>query len=197
MVGFNRVAEVVQTFQADTVAVLACPEMSGVRLRDLAWELEKTDTDLCVAPALLDVAGRAPRSGRWRGLPLLHVDHPEFTGARRLIKTAFDRVLAASALVLLSPLFVVLYVIIRCSDGGPPFFRQVRVGQDGRSVHLVQVPDDGAGRRRSKREQLAALNETDAVLFKIRKDPRITRVGAWLRRWSMDELPQLINVLRR
>jgi exopolysaccharide biosynthesis polyprenyl glycosylphosphotransferase len=194
VVGLNRVAEVVQTFQADTVAVLACPEMSGVRLRALAWELERTDTDLCVAPALLDVAGPRTTIRPVAGLPLLHMDHPEFTGVRRLIKAAFDRACAASALLLLSPLFAVVYVAIRWSDGGPAFFRQIRVGQDGHAFTLFKfrtmVPDAEA-----RRDQLAALNETDAVLFKIRKDPRVTRVGARLRRWSIDELPQLINVL--
>jgi exopolysaccharide biosynthesis polyprenyl glycosylphosphotransferase len=174
--------------------VLACPEMSGVRLRDLAWELERTDTDLCVAPALLDVAGPRTTIRPVAGLPLLHMDHPEFTGVRRLIKAAFDRACAASALLLLSPLFAVVCATIRWSDGGPAFFRQVRVGQDGRCFTLFKfrtmVPDAEA-----KREQLAALNETDAVLFKIRNDPRVTRVGARLRRWSIDELPQLINVL--
>ena len=194
VVGLDHVAEVVQAFQADTVAVLACPEMSGVRLRELAWELERTDTELCVAPALLDVAGPRTTIRPVAGLALLHMDHPEFTGTRRLIKAAFDRACAASALVLLSPLFAVVWVIIHWSDGGPAFFRQVRVGQDGRSFILFKfrtmVPDAEA-----KREQLTALNETDGVLFKIRNDPRVTPVGAWLRRWSVDELPQLINVL--
>jgi exopolysaccharide biosynthesis polyprenyl glycosylphosphotransferase len=192
--GLGDVPEVVRRFQADTVAVLACPEMSGVRLRELAWELEKTATDLCVAPALLDVAGPRTTIRPVAGLPLLHLDHPEFTGGRRLIKTVFDRALAVPALLLLSPLFAIMAVIIRCSDGGPAFFRQVRVGRGGRSFTLYKfrtmVPDAEA-----QREQLAKLNETDAVLFKIRNDPRVTRVGAWLRRWSLDELPQLINVL--
>ncbi len=195
VVGLGDVADMVKRFEADTVAVLACPEMSGVRLRELAWELEKTDTDLCVAPALLDIAGPRTTIRPVAGLPLLHMDHPEFTGARQVIKTAFDRIFAASALLLLSPLFVVLYVIIRCSDGGPAFFRQVRVGLDGRAFTLYKfrtmVADADA-----QKDRLAALNETDAVLFKIRNDPRITRVGARLRRWSLDELPQLINVLR-
>ncbi len=195
IVGLGSVPKAVQAFQADTVAVLACPEMSGVRLRELAWELEKTDTDLCVAPALLDVAGPRTTIRPVAGLPLLHMDHPEFTGARRLIKAAFDRTSAAAALLLLSPLFAIVAVIIRCSDGGPALFRQERVGQNGRSFILYKfrtmVPDAEA-----QKAQLASLNENDAVLFKIRNDPRVTRVGAWLRRWSVDELPQLINVLR-
>jgi len=168
--------------------------MSGVRLRELAWELERTDTDLCVAPALLDVAGPRTTIRPVAGLPLLHVDHPEFTGTRRLIKAAFDRACAASALLLLSPLFAIVPIIIRCSDGGPAFFRQVRVGQDGRSFMLFKfrtmVPD-----AEQRKDQLAALNDHDGVLFKMRDDPRITRVGRWLRRWSLDELPQLLNVM--
>jgi exopolysaccharide biosynthesis polyprenyl glycosylphosphotransferase len=194
VVGLDRVADVVQAFQADTVAVLACPEMSGVRLRELAWELERTDTDLCVAPALLDVAGPRTTIRPVAGLPLLHMDHPEFTGMRRLIKAAFDRALALSALLLLSPLFAIVPVIIRCSDGGPAFFRQVRVGQGGRSFILIKfrtmVPD-----AEQRKDRLTALNDHDGVLFKMRDDPRVTRVGRWLRRSSLDELPQLLNVL--
>jgi exopolysaccharide biosynthesis polyprenyl glycosylphosphotransferase len=193
--GLDHVTEVVQRFHADTVAVLSCPEMCGDRLRELAWDLEKTDTDLCVAPALLDVAGPRTTIRPVAGLPLLHMDHPEFTGLRRLSKAAFDRALAASALLLLSPLFAVVWVIILRSDGGPGFFRQVRVGKDGRPFTLFKfrtmVPDAEA-----QQDRLTALNETDAVLFKIRHDPRVTRAGTWLRRWSVDELPQLINVVR-
>ena len=193
--GLDDVPDVVERYDADTVAVLACPEMSGLRLRELAWELEKTDTDLCVAPALLDVAGPRTTIRPVAGLPLLHMDHPEFTGARQIIKAAFDRTCAVSALLLLSPLLVVVAMTIRLSDHGPALFRQTRVGRDGRAFTLYKfrtmVTDAEA-----RKAELTALNETDAVLFKIRRDPRVTPVGARLRRWSLDELPQLINVLR-
>jgi exopolysaccharide biosynthesis polyprenyl glycosylphosphotransferase len=192
--GLDRVADVVQRYEADTVAVLSCPEMSGAGLRDLAWELEKTGTDLCVAPALLDVAGPRTTIRPVAGLPLLHVDHPEFTGLRRLIKAAFDRAMALTALLLLSPLFILICSIIRLSDGGPAFFRQTRVGREGRAFMVFKfrtmVVDAEA-----RKAQLVSLNESDGVLFKMRRDPRITRAGVWLRRWSLDELPQLINVL--
>jgi exopolysaccharide biosynthesis polyprenyl glycosylphosphotransferase len=192
--GLGAVTDVVQRYDADTVAVLACPEMSGVGLRQLAWELEKTGTDLCVAPALLDVAGPRTTIRPVAGLPLLHMDHPEFTGARQVFKTAFDRIAAGAALLLLSPLLVTVAAIIRLSDGGPALFRQVRVGKDGRTFTLCKfrtmVVDAEA-----QRLQLEASNESNGVLFKIRRDPRVTRVGGWLRRWSLDELPQLINVL--
>lgn len=192
--GLGSVPEVVARFGADTVAVLACPEMSGVRLRELAWALEKRGTDLCVAPALLDVAGPRTTIRPVAGLPLLHMDHPEFTGARRVIKSAFDKVLAISALALAAPVFMVISVAIWLGDGGTPFFRQTRVGQDGRefTVYKFRTMVRDAEERKA---QLAASNENDGLLFKIRNDPRVTEVGSWLRRWSVDELPQLVNVL--
>jgi exopolysaccharide biosynthesis polyprenyl glycosylphosphotransferase len=188
------VPDVVRRFNADTVAVLACPEMSGARLRQLAWALEKTGTDLCVAPALLDVAGPRTTIRPIAGLPLLHVDHPEFSGARRVIKSAFDKVLALSALALAFPAFCLIALVIWIGDGGSPLFRQTRVGLDGRMFTVYKfrtmVPD--AERRKA---DLSQHNEHDGVLFKIRHDPRVTAVGAWLRRWSVDELPQLFNVV--
>jgi exopolysaccharide biosynthesis polyprenyl glycosylphosphotransferase len=192
--GLDNVADVVNRYEADTVAVLACPEMSGLRLRDLAWELEKTGTDLCVAPALLDVAGPRTTIRPVAGLPLLHMDHPEFSGLRRIVKAAFDKAAAGTALLFLAPLFLVIMAMIKLGDGGAAFFRQTRVGRDGRAFTVFKfrtmVPD-----AEERKSHLVALNESDGVLFKMRRDPRITLVGGLLRRWSLDELPQLLNVL--
>jgi len=192
--GLGNVTDLVERVQADTVAVLACPEMSGSRLRDLAWALEKTGTDLCVAPALLDVAGPRTTIRPTAGLPLLHMDHPEFSGVRRLIKAAFDRTVALVALTLLAPLFVLIIVAITVDDEGPALFRQTRVGKDGKTFTLVKFRTMVVGAEK-RRAELLTRNDSDGALFKIRQDPRITRVGRWLRRHSLDELPQLINVL--
>jgi len=189
------VAAAVGQFGADTVAVLACPEMDGRQLRELAWELEKTGTDLCVAAALLDVACPRTTIRPVAGLPLLHVDHAELTGGKQVIKSMFDKVLAASALILLTPLFVLIALVIGCIDQGPVFFRQTRVGKDGRPFTLYKFRTMVVDAERWK-PLLASRNEASEVLFKIRRDPRITRPGAWLRRYSLDELPQLVNVLR-
>jgi lipopolysaccharide/colanic/teichoic acid biosynthesis glycosyltransferase len=192
--GPSGVAAAVSRFRADAVAVLACPEMDGGRLRELAWELEKTGTDLFVAPTLLDVAGPRTTIRAVAGLPLLHVDHPELAGTKRAVKSVFDKTCAALALLVLAPLFAVIAISIRISDHGPVLFRQTRVGKDGHGFTLYKfrtmVPD--AEQRKS---ELAVRNEANGVLFKIRRDPRVTRVGGWLRRWSLDELPQLVNVL--
>jgi exopolysaccharide biosynthesis polyprenyl glycosylphosphotransferase len=192
--GLVNVTTEVQRTGADTVAVLACPEMSGARLRDLAWALEKSGTDLCVAPALLDVAGPRTTIRPTAGLPLLHMDHPEFTGARQLIKTAFDRAIALTALTLLLPLFLLIAAAVKLSDGGPALFRQTRVGKDGKLFTLCKFRTMVVDAEQQLAE-LTAHNDSDGLLFKMRSDPRITRTGRWLRRHSLDELPQLLNVL--
>jgi len=193
--GLSAAAAAVRQFDADSVAVLSCPEIDGTRLRELAWELEKTGTDLCVAPALLDVAGPRTTIRPVAGLPLLHVDHPELAGARQVIKAVFDKAAAVLVLVLLSPLFLAIALVIRFTEQGPVFFRQTRVGRDGNSFTLYKFRTMVVNADQQK-AQLAACNEADGELFKIRRDPRVTRSGAWLRHWSLDELPQLLNVLR-
>jgi exopolysaccharide biosynthesis polyprenyl glycosylphosphotransferase len=192
--GLDDVTAAVKAFGADTVAVLACPEMDGVRLRGLAWELEKTGTDLCVSPALLDVAGPRTTIRSTAGLTLLHVDHPQLNGARLVVKGLFDRCVAAVALVLLAPLLLVLAAAIWFSDHGPVLFTQVRVGKGGHDFKIFKFRTMVVDAEQ-RRAQLLASSDTDGVLFKLRKDPRVTPVGTHLRRWSVDELPQLINVL--
>jgi exopolysaccharide biosynthesis polyprenyl glycosylphosphotransferase len=191
--GFDDVTAAVKAFGAHTVAVLACPEIDGIRLRGLAWELEKTGTDLCVSPALLDVAGPRTTIRPTAGLTLLHVDHPQLSGLRLVVKDLFDRCVAAAALLLLSPLLTLLGLTIWLSDRGPALFTQVRVGKDGRTFRIYKFRTMVVDAEQRKAE-LLATNETDGILFKLRNDPRVTSVGAHLRRLSVDELPQLINV---
>jgi exopolysaccharide biosynthesis polyprenyl glycosylphosphotransferase len=193
--GLDSVTAAVRLFVADTVAVLTCPEIDSTRLRELAWDLEKTGTDLCVAPALLDVAGPRTTIRPVAGLPLLHVDHPELTGSKQIVKGLFDKATATLALLFLAPVFVAIALAVRCTDGGPAYFRQTRVGQNGRVFTLYKFRTMVVDAEQRK-AVLASHNEADGVLFKIRRDPRITRTGSLLRRWSLDELPQLLNVLR-
>ncbi|WP_214326057.1 sugar transferase [Nonomuraea sediminis] len=189
---FTDVPLVVEQVDADTVAVLACPEMDGLALRRLAWRLERTHTELVVAPALMEVAGPRTTIRPAAGLPLLHVEHPELAGARKLVKSVFDRVVAFGLLVLLAPLLAGLAVAVRMTSPGPALFRQTRVGRDGRPFTIVKFrtmrPD-------AERQKIALVSEGDGLLFKIRNDPRVTPLGARMRRHSLDELPQLINVL--
>jgi exopolysaccharide biosynthesis polyprenyl glycosylphosphotransferase len=169
--------------------------MNGVELRKLAWELEKTDTDLCLAPALLDVAGPRTSIRSAAGLPLLYMDHPDLTGARQAIKSLFDRLAAATAVLMLSPLFIAIALAIKLGDGGPVLFRQVRVGRNSRPFNVYKFRTMVPGADKMKADLEGHNEVTGGVLFKIKDDPRITKAGSWLRRYSMDELPQLFNVM--
>ena len=191
--GLDDITAAVKAFSADTVAVLACPEMDGIRLRGLAWELEKAGTDLCVSPALLDVAGPRTTVRPTAGLTLLHVDHPQLSGFRLVLKGLFDRCAAAAALIMLAPVMGILAATIWLHDRGPALFTQIRVGKDGHAFRLYKFRTMVVDAEQ-RRAQLLPGNDSDGVLFKLRRDPRVTAVGAHLRRWSVDELPQLYNV---
>ncbi|MGB9377715.1 MAG: sugar transferase [Mycobacteriales bacterium] len=192
---FDDVVSAVDVANADAVAVLACPELDAEVLRGLAWQLEKTRTDLFVAPALIDVAGPRTTIRPVDGLPLLHVEHPELAGARRVVKTVFDRSVAAVALLVLLPALAAVALAVRLTSAGPALFRQTRVGKEGQTFSLYKFRTMCEGAE-DQLAELRDLNEHDGVLFKLRRDPRITPLGHWLRRYSIDELPQLVNVLR-
>ena len=191
--GLDDITAAVKAFGADTVAITACPEMDGVRLRSLAWELEKTGTDMCVSPALLDVAGPRTTIRPTAGLTLLHIDHPQLSGFRLVLKGLFDRCAAAAALVMLAPVMAALAATVWLHDRGPALFAQVRVGKDGHSFRMYKFRTMVVNAEK-QRADLQASNDSDGVLFKLRRDPRVTTVGAHLRRLSLDELPQLFNV---
>jgi exopolysaccharide biosynthesis polyprenyl glycosylphosphotransferase len=129
------------------------------------------------------------------GLTLLHVDYPQLTGPRLILKGLFDRSVAGLALLLLAPVLAVLALAIRVSDRGPALFTQVRVGKEGRSFRIYKFRTMVVDAEQRKAE-LLVNNDSDGVLFKMRRDPRVTAVGERLRRWSVDELPQLVNVFR-
>lgn len=164
------------------------------RLQQLAWNLEGSGAEMVVAPVLMEVAGPRLHVSGVLGMPLLRVSAPAFTGARRVVKEIADRVGAGLLLLLLAPLILVISLLILTDSRGPVFYRQRRVGKGGREFTIVKfrtmVRDADA-----VRHTLADQNEGAGLLFKMRKDPRVTRVGAVLRRYSVDELPQLFNVL--
>ncbi|WP_155342082.1 sugar transferase [Acrocarpospora corrugata] len=192
---FTNVDEVVLKTDADSVAILACPELDGSALRRMAWSLEAAKTDLFVAPALMDVAGPRISIRPVAGMPLLHVEHPEFEGTKHIMKNLFDKVLASAVLLVAAIPMLVIAVLIRTTSEGPALFRQARIGRGGKEFRVLKFRTMVQNAEHLKR-QLTDDNEFDGVLFKMRNDPRITRVGGVLRRFSLDELPQLLNVLR-
>ena len=191
---FDDVAHAVDAADADTVVVLSCPELDGVALRRLAWRLERDEVDLVVASALIDVAGARTTIRPFDGLPMLHVEHPRLHGGVRIVKELFDRFGSLTLLLVFAPLLVGVALWVRCTSRGPVLFRQVRVGRDGREFRIFKFRSMYVDAE-ARLSELKHLNEHDGVLFKIRDDPRVTPVGRWLRRLSLDELPQLLNVL--
>ena len=187
--------EAVVASQADVVAIADAHTFKNGSLRQLAWQLEGTGVDLMVAPALTDVTGPHISIRALSDIPLLLVEEPELKGRKRLAKGAFDRLLAGAGLVLLLPLLLVIGVVVRATSRGPALFRQVRVGLGGRHFMIWKFRTMRVDAE-DRLNDLLHLNEHDGVLFKMQDDPRVTRVGRFLRRWSLDELPQLWNVLR-
>jgi exopolysaccharide biosynthesis polyprenyl glycosylphosphotransferase len=180
---------------ADTVLVARGGFASAQELRKIAWDLEGSDIDLVVVPSLTDVAGPRIHMRPVAGLPLLHVEEPQAGKAGGLTKRLFDIAAAAVALLLLSPLLLGVAVAIKLHDGGPLLFRQQRIGRNGQPFPMIKFRSMVL-EAEEMLEDLLVANESDGVLFKIKEDPRITRVGRFLRRYSIDELPQLVNVLR-
>jgi exopolysaccharide biosynthesis polyprenyl glycosylphosphotransferase len=177
------------------VAVASDPYWTPRRLQELAWNLEGSEAEMVVAPVLMEVAGPRLHVSGVLGMPLLRVSAPVFSGARRVVKEIVDRVGSGFMLTLFSPLILLISLLILIDSRGSVFYRQKRVGKDGRAFTMVKfrtmVRDAD-----KMRTGLAAANEGFGLLFKMRKDPRVTRIGAVLRRYSLDELPQLFNVLR-
>ncbi len=176
------------------VAVTADPHWSPDRLQRLAWNLEGSDAEMVVAPVLMEVAGPRLHVDAVLGIPLLRVSMPTFSGGRRAVKGIVDRLGAAVLLVLFAPLMLCVALLVLADSRGGAFYRQRRVGKDGHEFTIFKFRTMVTGAD-AARAELIHRNEGAGLLFKLRRDPRVTRVGAALRRYSIDELPQLFNVL--
>ncbi|MEU7072188.1 sugar transferase [Streptomyces narbonensis] len=193
----GRLTDVANHIRRDGYRVLAVtpdPHWSPHRLQRLAWNLEGSDAEMVVAPVLMEVAGPRLHVDAVLGIPLLRVSMPTFTGGRRAIKGIVDRLGAALLLLLFAPLMLVVALLVAVESRGGAVYRQRRVGKDGREFTILKFRTMVAGAH-GARAELADSNEGAGPLFKLRRDPRVTRVGAVLRRYSIDELPQLFNVL--
>jgi exopolysaccharide biosynthesis polyprenyl glycosylphosphotransferase len=186
--------DLVQQTQADTIAVCGARGVGPEALRRLAWQLEGSGIELVVAPSLTNIAGPRVHIRPVEGLPLLHVEEPTVSGVGWLVKGVLDRAVALLGLIVLSPLLATTALLIKVSSPGSVFFRQERVGRGGETIRVWKFRTMYV----DAEERLAGLlnrNETDGLLFKMKDDPRITPLGDWLRRLSIDELPQLVNVV--
>lgn len=192
--GLDDVLALAAAHDADTIAVTSASETAAQYLRELSWRLEGTGIELLVAPGLIEVAGPRLHIRPFEGLPLLSVEQPCFEGWRRVVKGGVDRAAAGLALLLLAPVLLAIAAAVRLDSPGPVLFRQERVGLGGDRFTMLKFRSMVVDADRHL-DTLRAENISDGLLFKLRADPRVTRVGRLLRRLSLDELPQLINVL--
>lgn len=195
-VAIDRLQEAMAETGADTVVIASSEELSAEKIRQISWSLEPGRQHLVVAPSLTDVGGPRIHTRPVAGLPLIHVETPRYSGSKQFTKRVFDIMAALLLVACLSPLFVIIAAAVRLTSAGPVFFRQERVGINGARFRMlkfrsmVQDAEDLL-------EQLKELprEEGNRVLFKMANDPRVTSVGRQLRRFSLDELPQLFNVI--
>ena len=191
----DTVASQVKTTGANAVVVAGQLPGGTQAIKRLGWALEGTSAGLVLASSLTDIAG--PRI-HWRpveGLPMMHVELPQFSGGKHTLKRFVDILTSACALVFLLPVFCILAAVIAMDSRGPVLFRQERVGLNGKHFRMVKFRSM-VQTAEAELVDLRAKNEAAGLLFKIKNDPRITKCGRWMRKYSLDELPQFWNVLK-
>lgn len=189
------ISAALQETPADVIVFAEGALPSADDFRRTAWELESHKVQMVVVPALTDISKQRLGVRPVAGLPLVYVERPQRDLAARVLKRAFDVVGSLLMLLALAPLWMTIAVVIRLTDPGPVIFRQTRVGRNGALFECLKFRSMHVGAEQRTRE-LGECNDGQGVLFKIKRDPRVTPPGRWLRRYSLDELPQLINVMK-
>ncbi|MGK9146011.1 sugar transferase [Plantibacter flavus] len=190
----DGVAQAAANLTADAVIMAGPVDGGRDYIRRLGWDLEGTATELVLAARLTDVAGPRIHFRPVEELPLIHVEIPQFEGGHHIMKRALDVGLTSIGLLLISPLLALIALAVKLDSPGPVLFRQERVGRNGERFTMFKfrsmITDAEAAL-----PALMAQSEGNGVLFKMKNDPRVTRVGRVLRKFSLDEFPQLWNIL--
>lgn len=195
MRGRDAAYQAATRLEADTILVASQPNDDPGYIKRLAWQLEGTASELVLSSRLADVAGPRMTLRPVEGMPLIHVQIPTFEGGVYALKRALDIAVSSVALLAFAPFALLIGMLIKIDNPGPVFFHQSRVGRDGREFKMVKF----RSMKVNAEEELAILkaaNEGAGPLFKMKNDPRITRVGKYLRKFSLDEVPQFWNVLK-
>lgn len=193
----NSLQPALDSSDADTVVITSSDELPPDRVRELSWSLEPGRQHLVVAPSLMDIGGPRIHTRPVAGLPLIHVETPRYEGSVLVAKRSFDILASGILIILLSPFLASIALAVRLSTPGPVLFRQARVGLNGKQFKMLKYRSMVMDAE-SKLGQLSDVQRAagNSVLFKMKNDPRVTAVGKFLRRYSLDELPQLFNVLQ-
>lgn len=193
--GIESLQMLVHRTGADAVVVAGALSGGSRTVRELCWLLESSETQVIMVSSLTNVAGPRIRMRPVDGLPMMHVDLPSFSGAGFALKRMMDIIGASAALLLFSPLLLALSLMVKRDSPGPVFFAQERVGLRHSRFKMFKFRSMVHNAEQLK-DELGHLNQASGVLFKVKEDPRITAAGQWMRRHSLDELPQFFNVLR-
>jgi exopolysaccharide biosynthesis polyprenyl glycosylphosphotransferase len=195
---FSDPAAVLLQNRVDAVILVGSEFLTKQRFKTIAWNLESSPVDLIVAPGLLDASSPRVHSRQVSGVSFLEVESPTFDGSRFAFKQSFDIVASAVLIVIFSPVLLITAIAVKVTDRGPVFFLQERHGRDGKIFKMIKFRSMRVGAEK-QHEELKKLSETELVntnMFKLPNDPRITKVGKFIRKYSIDELPQLFNVLK-
>lgn len=187
------ILEAIDSCKADAVAISAGVQLHPQVLRHLGWELASKNVGLIMAPALTDIAGPRIHTQQVAGLPLIHVTTPTLQGGQRVAKRLFDVAVSCVLILLASPLMLVVALLVKLDSPGPILFKQERVGIEGKLFKMLKFRSMAVDAEQRLAE-LQNANEGSGLLFKMRDDPRVTRVGRVIRKLSIDELPQLFNI---
>lgn len=189
----ESIVAAIRVCRADAVAVSAGVQLHPQTLRHLGWELASQNIGLIMAPALTDIAGPRIHTQQVAGLPLIHVTTPTLEGGQRVAKRLFDVVVSALLILVSLPVMAIVAILIKVQDGGPILFSQRRVGIEGAQFQMFKFRSMVVDAE-ERLDSLRVSNEASGLLFKMKADPRVTSIGRVLRKFSLDELPQLFNV---
>jgi exopolysaccharide biosynthesis polyprenyl glycosylphosphotransferase len=191
---FDQILVGIDHFQIDSLILTGADEIGPAEMRQLGWDLGERDVELIVAPALTDVAGPRIHSRPVAGLPLIHVEYPALEGAKRFAKRSSDIVGSFLLLLLAALPFLAVAVAIKATSPGPIIYRQERIGRRGEPFGMLKFRSMVRDADDQLESLLDAQGTSDTPLFKVTNDPRITPVGRFIRKYSIDEFPQLFNV---
>lgn len=196
----NAIERAMAVTRADTVAVTSTDELPPDKVKQISWNLQAGRQHLVLAPSIVDIAGPRLHTRPVAGLPLIHVETPRFSKGQRFLKRSVDLSASALGVLLLSPLLAFLAITVRLTSTGPVLFRQTRIGWGGHEFTMLKfrsmvVNAEDLLENLQRERQKSGADSGNEVLFKMKNDPRVTPIGRIMRKFSLDELPQLFNVV--
>ncbi|MFT4135467.1 sugar transferase [Microbacterium sp.] len=191
----NAIERAMDATGADTVTITSTDDLPPDKVKQISWGLRPGRQHLVLAPSIIDIAGPRIHTRPVAGLPLIHVETPRFSPGQRFVKRIFDLVVSTLLIVILSPVFLVVAILVKTTSRGPLLFSHERIGRGGRPFRMLKFRSMRQGAEQELRALLEEQGTSEKPLFKVKNDPRVTPIGRLLRKYSLDELPQLFNVL--